>query len=55
LTAELAVAAQAPPTGPVPSFTDLTSSGLSPLTSALVAAAVATVVVWIIGKLRRSP
>ena len=42
-----------PPDGPVPGFTDLTSSGLSPITSALIAAAVATVVVWIGGKLRR--
>ena len=39
--------------GPVPSLTDLTSSGLSPITSALIAAAVATVVVWIGGMLRR--
>jgi hypothetical protein len=55
LTAELAAAAQAPPAGPVPSFTDLTSSGPSPFTSALIAAAVAAVMVWIGGKLRRSP
>jgi hypothetical protein len=55
LTAELAVAAQAPPAGPVPSFTDLTSSGPSPFTSALIAGAVAAVMVWIGGKLRRSP
>ena len=41
--------------GPVPSLTDLTSSGLSPLTSALIAAAVATVVVWVAGMLRRRP
>jgi hypothetical protein len=41
--------------GAVPSFTDLTSSGLSPVTSALIAAAAATVVVWIGGKLRRRP
>jgi hypothetical protein len=41
--------------GPVPGFTDLSSSGLSPVTSALIAMAVATVVVWIGGKLRRSP
>ena len=39
--------------GPVPSLTDLTSSGLSPITSALIAAAVATVAVWVAGKLRR--
>jgi len=54
LTPEL-TAAQAPPTGPVPSFTDLTSSGMSPITSGLIAAAVATVVVWITGRLRRKP
>ncbi len=53
LTPELVVAAQAPPADPIPSFSDLTSSGLSPLTSALIAAAVATVVVWIGGRLRR--
>jgi hypothetical protein len=39
--------------GPVPSLTDLTSSGLSPITTALIAAAVATVVVWVGAKLRR--
>jgi len=50
-----AVAAQTPPPDPVPSFTDLTRSGLSPWTSALIAAAAATVVVWIGGKLRRHP
>lgn len=54
LTAGL-VAAQPAATGAVPSFTDLTSSGLSPWTSALLASAVATVVVWIGGKLRRRP
>jgi hypothetical protein len=53
LGSELVVATQAPPTGPVPSFTDLTSSGMSPITSALIAAAVATVVVWIGARLRR--
>ena len=36
------------------SLTDLTRSGLSPLTSGAIAAAVATIVVWIGGKLRRS-
>ncbi|MCW2740879.1 MAG: hypothetical protein JWR45_1301 [Blastococcus sp.] len=41
--------------GTVPSLTDLTSSGLSPISSALIAAAVATLVVWIGGKLRRHP
>jgi hypothetical protein len=50
-----AVAAPTPAGTPVPSFTDLTSSGLSPYTSALIAAAAATVVVWIGGKLRRRP
>ncbi len=50
-----AVAAPAPAGTPVLSFTDLTSSGLSPYTSALIAAAAATVVVWIGGKLRRRP
>jgi hypothetical protein len=54
LSAEVAAAGQTSAAGPVPSFTDLTSSGLSPFTSALIAAAVATVVVWIGGKLRRS-
>jgi hypothetical protein len=39
--------------GPVPSLTALTSSGRSWVTSALVAAAAATVVVWMGGKLRR--
>ena len=47
--------APASPAGPVPGFTDLSSSGLSPVTSALIAMAVATVVIWIGGKLRRSP
>ena len=37
----------------VPSLTDLSRSGLSPITNGLIAAAVATVVVWIGGKLRR--
>lgn len=41
--------------GPVPSFSDLTASGLSPITTGLIAAAVATIVVWLGGKLRRSP
>jgi hypothetical protein len=39
----------------VPSLTDLRRSGLSPITNALIAAAAATVIVWIGGKLRRSP
>jgi hypothetical protein len=54
LTAELAAAAPAP-AAPVPSFTDLTSSGLSPITSAVIAAVVATIVVWIGGLVRRRP
>jgi hypothetical protein len=41
--------------GPVPSLTDLGRSGLSPITNGVIAAAVATVVVWIGGKLRRRP
>jgi hypothetical protein len=51
-----AVSAPAPApaaTGPVPSLTDLTRSGLSPITTGLIAAAVATVVVWLGGKMRR--
>jgi hypothetical protein len=39
----------------VPSLTDLGRSGLSPITNGLIAAAVATVVVWLGGKLRRRP
>lgn len=38
---------------PSASLTDFTSSGLSPITSAAIAACVATVVVWLGGKLRR--
>ena len=37
----------------MPSLTDITSSGLSPITNGLIAAAVATVVVWIGGLFRR--
>jgi hypothetical protein len=56
VTGEMATAAGTPAVdGPVPSFTDLTSSGLSPITSALIAASVATLAVWIGGKLRRRP
>ena len=45
-----AVTAAAPAAlGDVPSLTDLTRSGLSPITSAVIAALVATVVVWILG------
>lgn len=47
--------AAAPSDGPVPSLTELTSSGRSPVTSALIAAAVATLVVWLAPKLRRRP
>ena len=52
--AAVAAAGTTPPT-PVPSLTDFTSSGLSPITTGLIAAAVATVVVWIGGKLSRRP
>ncbi len=38
---------------PGPSLTDFTSSGRSPFTTGLIAAGVATVVVWLGGKLRR--
>jgi hypothetical protein len=55
LTAVAIAAAPPLPDGAVPSFADLTSSGLSPISSALIAATVATVVVWIGGKLRRRP
>ena len=48
-----AVAATVPPAGDVPSLTDLGRSGLSPITNGLIAAAVATIVVWIGGKFRR--
>ncbi|TQN41951.1 hypothetical protein FHU33_1340 [Blastococcus colisei] len=48
-------ATQPAPDGVVPSFSDLTRSGLSPWTSALIAASVATVAVWLGGKLRRRP
>ncbi len=41
------------PAGPTPSLTDFTSSGLSPITSGVIAALVATVVVWIVGLFRR--
>jgi hypothetical protein len=41
--------------GDLPSLTDLTRSGLSPITSGVIAALVATVVVWIMGLLRRRP
>jgi hypothetical protein len=41
--------------GDLPSLTDLTRSGLSPITSGVIAALVATVVVWIMGLLRLRP
>jgi hypothetical protein len=53
--APVTAAAPAPATSPVPSFTDLSRSGLSPITNGLIAAAAATVIVWIGGKLRRQP
>jgi hypothetical protein len=46
-------AVQPAPDGAAPTVTDPTGSGRSPYMSALVAAAVATVVVWIGGRLRR--
>lgn len=39
--------------GPVPTLSELTGSGRSTVTTALIAAAVATVVVWLGGALRR--
>ena len=48
-----ASAAADPSDGPVPSLSDLTSSERSPITSALIAAAVATVVVWLGSLFRR--
>lgn len=42
-----------PAAAPPPSLTDFTSSGLSPITSAIIAASVATMVVWLGGLLRR--
>ncbi|UOY01628.1 hypothetical protein [Blastococcus sp. PRF04-17] len=53
LTPPAIEAATALPDAPVPSFTDLTSSGLSPITSALIAASFATIVVWLGGKIGR--
>ena len=44
-----------PPGDPLPSLADLTRSERSPLPAALVAAAVATFVVWLGGRLRRRP
>lgn len=53
LAAETIAAITSPAAGPVPSLTDLGRSGLSPITNGLIAAAVATIVVWIGGKLSR--
>jgi hypothetical protein len=53
LTADLVTPAAAATTGEVLSLTDLTRSGLSPITSAVIAAFVATIAVWIGGLLRR--
>ena len=39
--------------GPTASLTDFTSSGLSPITSGIIAACVATMIVWLGGLLRR--
>ena len=39
--------------GPTASLTDFTSSGLSPITSGIIAACVATMIVWVGGLLRR--
>jgi hypothetical protein len=50
-----AVPATSAARSPVPSLTDLSRSGLSPITNGLIAAAAATVIVWIGGKLRRRP
>jgi hypothetical protein len=55
LAAETVAAMTTTVEGTVPGLTDLTRSGLSPITNGLIAAAVATVVVWIGGKLRRRP
>ena len=55
IPAGTAAAAAAPSDGPLPSLSELTSSGSSPVTSALIAAAVATLVVWLVPKLRRRP
>jgi hypothetical protein len=55
LAPETVAAISPPAAGAVPSLTDLSRSGLSPITNGLIAAAVATVVVWIGGKLSRRP
>ncbi|MGH2217870.1 hypothetical protein, partial [Enterococcus faecalis] len=49
-------ATTAPPPGePLPTFADLTRSDRSPFPAALIAASVATLVVWPGGRLRRRP
>jgi hypothetical protein len=53
LAAETVAALTSPPAGAVPSLTDLSRSGLSPITNGLIAASVATIVVWIGGRLSR--
>ena len=53
LPAAVAAPASTRALGDVPSLTDLTRSGLSPITSGLIAAMVATVVVWLAGLVRR--
>jgi hypothetical protein len=55
LPEETVAAMTTPVEAALPSLTDLTRSGLSPITNGLIAAAVATVVVWIGGKLSRRP
>jgi hypothetical protein len=55
LPAAVTATAGIPVLGDVPSLTDLTRSGLSPITSGVIAAIVATVVVWIVGLFRRRP
>jgi hypothetical protein len=55
LSGEAVAAPAMPADSPVPGLTDLSRSGLSPITNGFIAAAVATVIVWIGGKLRRHP
>jgi hypothetical protein len=54
-TTALAGNAGSVPSGTAAGLTDFTSSGLSPITSGAIAAIVATILVWIGGKLRRRP
>jgi hypothetical protein len=53
LPAGAAAPAAEPGAQPTVSLTDFTRSGLSPITSAVIAACVATLVVWLAGLLRR--